>query len=32
MRMDTVSTDDFITMTETLLGGGSKVLNTRLLR
>ncbi|KRW70142.1 hypothetical protein AO741_17455 [Pseudomonas sp. TTU2014-105ASC] len=32
MRMDTVSTDDFIEMTETLLGGGSKVLNTRLLR
>jgi predicted metalloprotease with PDZ domain len=32
MRMDTVSTDDFITITETLLGGGSKALNTRLLR
>lgn len=32
MRMDAVSTDDFIAMTETLLGGGSKVLNTRLLR
>lgn len=32
MRMDAVSTDDFIEMTETLLGGGSKVLNTRLLR
>lgn len=32
MRMDTVSTDDFIEMTETLLGGGSTVLDTRLLR
>jgi len=32
MRMDTVSTDAFIEMTETLLGGGSKVLDTRLLR
>ena len=32
MRMDRVSTDDFIHMTETLLGGGSKVLDTRLLR
>jgi predicted metalloprotease with PDZ domain len=32
MRMDAVSTEDFIAMTETLLGGGSKVLNTRLLR
>ncbi|MBE7375347.1 hypothetical protein [Pseudomonas lopnurensis] len=32
MRLDRVSTDDFIDITETLLGGGSKVLDTRLLR
>ncbi|EWC39795.1 hypothetical protein [Stutzerimonas stutzeri] len=32
MRMDAVSTDNFVEMTETLLGGGSKVLDTRLLR
>jgi len=32
MRLDKVSTQDFIDITETLLGGGSKVLDTRLLR
>lgn len=32
MRLDKVSTEDFINITETLLGGGSEVLDTRLLR
>lgn len=32
MRLDKVTTDDFVDITETLLGGGSKVLDTRLLR
>jgi predicted metalloprotease with PDZ domain len=32
MRLDKVTTKDFIAITETLLGGGSKVLDTRLLR
>lgn len=32
MRLDKVTTKDFIDITETLLGGGSKVLDTRLLR
>ncbi|VXC69328.1 hypothetical protein [Pseudomonas sp. 9Ag] len=32
MRLDRVTTDDFINITETMLGGGSKVLDTRLLR
>lgn len=32
MRLDKVTTEDFINVCETLLGGGSKVLDTRLLR
>ncbi|MCF7202183.1 hypothetical protein [Pseudomonas oligotrophica] len=32
MRLDKVTTDDFIDITETLLGGGSKALDMRLLR
>lgn len=32
MRLDKVTTEDFIAITETLLGGGSKVLDVRLLR
>ncbi|MCQ4321041.1 hypothetical protein [Stutzerimonas stutzeri] len=32
MRLDRVTTDDFISITETMLGGGSKVLESRLLR
>jgi len=32
MRLDKVTTEDFINITETLLGGGSSVLDTRLLR
>ncbi|AZZ45970.1 hypothetical protein C1896_14330 [Pseudomonadaceae bacterium SI-3] len=32
MRLDRVTTDDFINITETMLGGGSKVLDSRLLR
>ncbi|WP_019342022.1 hypothetical protein [Stutzerimonas stutzeri] len=32
MRLDRVTTDDFINITETMLGGGSEVLDTRLLR
>ncbi len=32
MRLDRVTTDDFINITETLLGGPSSVLDTRLLR
>ena len=32
MRLDKATTKDFIDITETLLGGGSKVLDTRLLR
>ena len=32
MRLDRVTTDDFISITETMLGGGSKVLDSRLLR
>lgn len=32
MRLDKVTTKDFVDITETLLGGGSKVLDTRLLR
>lgn len=32
MRLDKVTTEDFVNITETLLGGGSAVLDTRLLR
>jgi predicted metalloprotease with PDZ domain len=32
MRLDKVTTEDFINITETMLGGGSAVLDTRLLR
>lgn len=32
MRLDKVTTSDFVNITETLLGGGSDVLSTRLLR
>lgn len=32
MRLDRVTTEDFIDITETMLGGGSAVLDTRLLR
>jgi predicted metalloprotease with PDZ domain len=32
MRLDKVTTDDFINITETMLGSGSAVLDTRLLR
>ncbi|MCP9339251.1 hypothetical protein [Stutzerimonas xanthomarina] len=32
MRLDRVTTEDFIDITETMLGGGSEVLDTRLLR
>ncbi len=32
MRLDKVTTEDFVNISETLLGGGSEVLDTRLLR